>query len=247
MLPLTSIIINSSFSQLSSNQRHLSSSSSHAQKTNDTTTDSTTSTTTAATTSEWPIRNDRIRDPHYRTHYIGSLNGAEHHGTTVKISGWLSSKREISSKLIFLVLRDQYGSIQIKCTDTDGLSADTLTRIKNLPLESIVQVEGSVQWRPQSMVNSAMKSGDIEIVATNLNVLNEAQLLPFDVRSTDLVRRRESKRNKRKVIPLTLPNTGSRGTASSLSFHRPSPLSPSSQHHSPLKRRPNCAQLFRRQ
>ncbi|XP_037957941.1 aspartate--tRNA ligase, mitochondrial isoform X2 [Teleopsis dalmanni] len=110
-----------------------------------------------------------------RTHNCGELTSINI-GEKVVASGWLEYQRMGK----FLILRDGYGQTQVLLTDkTKGLEEYT----EGLSLESIIRVEGTVIPRPASTVNPRMKTGEIEIDAEKLTVLNHAKKnLPFEVR-----------------------------------------------------------------
>ncbi|ETN69653.1 putative aspartate--tRNA ligase [Necator americanus] len=99
-----------------------------------------------------------------RTHNCGELSKKDE-GRKVCVMGWLAYKRMNR----FLVLRDSYGTVQAKVNPESEL----VEIVKNLPYESIVQVEGSVIDREENK-NVKMKTGEIEIDVTRLTVLNYA-------------------------------------------------------------------------
>eukprot|EP01133_Synstelium_polycarpum_P016726 gene16726-19880_t len=92
---------------------------------------------------------------------------------------------------VFVVLRDGHGMTQTLCnvaqdstmTVSSAVPDRQLTRetIKSLRLESVVRITGIVRARPQAMVNPAMKTGQIEVVATDLCLLNPCTELPFTI------------------------------------------------------------------
>ncbi|XP_055859210.1 aspartate--tRNA ligase, mitochondrial isoform X2 [Episyrphus balteatus] len=110
-----------------------------------------------------------------RTHNCGELSGANV-AEKVNIAGWLEFQRMGK----FLVLRDGYGQTQVLLSDKCNI---TEKYPDGIPLESIVRVEGTVIPRPSNMLNLAMKTGEIEIEATDIEVLNPSKKnLPFEVR-----------------------------------------------------------------
>ncbi len=110
-----------------------------------------------------------------RTKTCGQLT-AENINEEVILNGWIAKNRDHGG-VIFLDLRDRYGKTQV--TFNPDLDADIAAEAKRLGMEDVVAVRGKVQPRPEGNVNPNMPTGSIEIVATELEVLNEAQPLPF--------------------------------------------------------------------
>ncbi|MBN2797822.1 MAG: aspartate--tRNA ligase [Deltaproteobacteria bacterium] len=110
-----------------------------------------------------------------RTHTCGQLR-AEHIGTPVVLQGWVSAVRDRGG-VAFAVLRDRFGSVQITVDErsTDAARA----AVKGVRLEYVLQVEGTVQARAEGAVNNKMESGDIEVIATSIQILSRTQPLPF--------------------------------------------------------------------
>jgi len=117
----------------------------------------------------------------YKTHSCGELR-ASHTGQTVTLAGWVHNFRTFGG-VVFLVLRDRYGIVQI-VTDPDG-SPDAHTAVEALRSEWVVQIEGEVRGRPADQVNPKMATGEIEVVARKVTVLNAARPLPFVVNRDD--------------------------------------------------------------
>ncbi|HXQ34588.1 MAG TPA: aspartate--tRNA ligase [Anaerolineales bacterium] len=113
----------------------------------------------------------------YKTHTCGELR-ASHVGQQVTIAGWVHRRRDHGG-VIFLDLRDRYGIIQI--TVNPDLSKETLEHVANVRMEWVLQVTGMVQKRPAGMENPKMQTGEIEIIAKSIEILNPAKTLPFMV------------------------------------------------------------------
>ena len=113
----------------------------------------------------------------YKTHTCGELKGT-HAGKKVTLAGWVHRRRDHGG-VIFLDLRDRYGIIQV--TVNPNLSKETLERVSNVRMEWVLQVTGTVQKRPAGMENPKMQTGEIEIIAEAVDVLNQAKTLPFMV------------------------------------------------------------------
>jgi len=109
-----------------------------------------------------------------RTHTAGSLR-AEHIGSTVTLTGWVDRRRDHGG-VAFVDLRDTTGIAQVVIRDeavAHGLRA-----------EYVLQVTGEVGRRPEGNENANLATGEIEVVATDVVVLNESAPLPFQVSSS---------------------------------------------------------------
>ena len=115
----------------------------------------------------------------YRTHHCGALRASDI-GATIKLSGWISRKRDHGG-VLFIDLRDTYGATQ--CV----INADSplLETIQNWRVESVVTFEGKVIERPGETKNSRLPTGDIEVVVTGAELQSAADVLPFQVADPD--------------------------------------------------------------
>lgn len=113
----------------------------------------------------------------YRTHTCGELR-ASHAGQTVTLSGWVNRRRDHGG-LAFFDLRDRAGIVQI--TVNPDLPKEILDLAADIRFEWVLQIEGLVQKRPEGMANPKMETGEIEIIARDVKVLNPAKTLPFMV------------------------------------------------------------------
>ena len=111
----------------------------------------------------------------YKTHTCGELR-ATHAGQNVTVAGWVHRRRDHGG-VIFLDLRDRYGLIQV--TINPNLSKETLDAIANVRMEWVLQVTGMVHNRPAGMENPKMKTGEVEVIAESIKILNPAKTLPF--------------------------------------------------------------------
>ncbi|HEU5109976.1 MAG TPA: aspartate--tRNA ligase [Micromonosporaceae bacterium] len=107
-----------------------------------------------------------------RTHEAGTLR-AEHVGQTVTLSGWVAHRRDHGG-VIFVDLRDASGVAQV--VFREGEMAE---RAHHLRAEFCVRVTGEVSRRPAGNENPDLATGEIELLATGLDVLSEAAPLPF--------------------------------------------------------------------
>lgn len=96
-------------------------------------------------------------------------------GQTVTIFGWVHRRRDHGG-VIFIDLRDREGLVQVVC---DPDRAETFSIADSLRNEFVVRVEGKVRERPAGTVNSNLVSGEIEVLATTLEILNASQTPPF--------------------------------------------------------------------
>jgi aspartyl-tRNA synthetase len=110
-----------------------------------------------------------------RTHTCGQLRAADA-GQTVTLMGWVNRRRDHGS-LIFLDLRDRYGITQV-VLDKD-LAPEGHAKAEHARPEYVVCAIGKVRLRGADAVNPKMPTGEIEIAATELLILNDAKLPPF--------------------------------------------------------------------
>jgi aspartyl-tRNA synthetase len=113
----------------------------------------------------------------YKTHSCGELR-ATHANQKVTIAGWVHRRRDHGG-VIFLDLRDRYGLVQV--TVNPNASKETLEHVANVRMEWVLQVTGIVHRRPTGMENPKMQTGEIEVIAESIEVLNPAKTLPFMV------------------------------------------------------------------
>ncbi len=113
----------------------------------------------------------------YKTHSCGELR-ATNAGQKVTIAGWVHRRRDHGG-VIFLDLRDRSGIVQV--TVNPNASRETLEHVANVRMEWVLQVTGTVQKRPAGMENPKMATGEVEIIAEAVEVLNQAKTLPFMV------------------------------------------------------------------
>ena len=110
-----------------------------------------------------------------RTHTCGDLRKCDD-GKTVILNGWVHRIREHGG-ITFLNLRDRYGITQV-VVDSDSSQA-LLDTAKSLRMEFCIAVEGLVRARPDSMINKDMATGEIELVAKDIEILSKSDVLPF--------------------------------------------------------------------
>ena len=112
----------------------------------------------------------------YRTHTCGELR-ASHINTEVTLSGWVQKSRD-KGFMIWVDLRDRYGITQL-IFDEERTSKDLMEKAKTLGREFVVQVTGTVIERESK--NKNIPTGEVELLVTSLEILNEAKLPPFTI------------------------------------------------------------------
>lgn len=117
----------------------------------------------------------------YKTHTCGELR-ASHTGQSVTLAGWVYRRRDHGG-VVFLDLRDRFGLVQVVVNP--DLPKETLELVADVRFEWVLQVIGQVRMRPAGMVNPKMETGEIEVSAQQVKVLNPAKPLPFMVNKED--------------------------------------------------------------
>lgn len=117
----------------------------------------------------------------YRTHNLAELR-VKNIGETVTLSGWVDTKRNVSTGLTFIDLRDREGKTQI-VFNNELLSEKVLEEVQKLKSESVIRVVGEVKER--SNKNPNIPTGDIEVFAKEIEILNACDTLPFQISGID--------------------------------------------------------------
>ena len=113
-----------------------------------------------------------MKDNIYRSIYCGEVSTNEI-GKEIRLAGWVNSIRNLGS-LLFITLRDETGIIQLISEDVD--------KYININRESTITITGTVRARTKDMVNPNMKTGEVEVLITSLEVLGECEnVLPFEI------------------------------------------------------------------
>ena len=111
----------------------------------------------------------------YRTHNLGELR-SENIGQIVTLSGWVATKRDLGG-LTFIDLRDREGVTQIVVPqDASEEMKNTISEIRS---EYVIKITGEVKERFSK--NDKMATGDIEVFITDIEILNRAEILPFEI------------------------------------------------------------------
>ena len=117
----------------------------------------------------------------YRTHNLGELR-SKNIGEVVTLSGWVDTKRNVSTSLTFIDLRDREGKTQI-VFNNELLSEKLLEEVQKLKSESVIKVIGEVKER--SNKNPNIPTGEIEVFAKEIEILNACDTLPFQISGID--------------------------------------------------------------
>ncbi|MFA6052076.1 MAG: aspartate--tRNA ligase [Methylobacter sp.] len=113
-----------------------------------------------------------------RTHKCGELN-KQHLGEAVELCGWVHRRRDHGG-VIFIDLRDRAGLVQV-VFDPDA--PETFAIAESVRSEYVIKVAGVVRDRPEGTINANMHTGEIEVLAGHIEVLNESETPPFPVES----------------------------------------------------------------
>ncbi len=136
-----------------------------------------------------------------RTHNAGEIS-AELIGQTVTLSGWVARRRDHGG-VAFLDLRDASGVAQVVVRDEEDFDP-----LRN---EWVLKITGAVAKRPEGNENPSIASGEVEILVSELEVLNKAQALPFQV--DEHVEVGEEARLKHRYLDLRLAGARPRAAA----------------------------------
>lgn len=117
------------------------------------------------------------RIPGGRTHMCGGLRDADA-GAEVDLAGWVARRRDMGG-VVFLDLRDREGVVQVVVHPQDAPEA--LEVASNVRSESVVRVRGTVRVRPEGTANPQLATGEVEVVATDIEILTESDTPPFPI------------------------------------------------------------------
>ena len=135
-----------------------------------------------------------------RSHTCGQLRKSEI-GQTVELSGWVYRRRDHGG-VIFIDLRDRYGVTQIKFDVNHGSSEEIMKNADQLRSEWVINVKGKVAARPEEMINAKLGTGEIEIEAAELKILNKSKALPFELEEEKESQANEQLRLKYRFLDL---------------------------------------------
>ncbi len=112
-----------------------------------------------------------------RTHTCGELN-RKHLGQSVCLQGWVNKWRDHGG-LIFLDIRDRYGLTQV--VFNPEFHAEAYETAKKIRTEFVIEILGTVQARPEESLNKNLTTGEIEVDATVVSILNASKTTPFEI------------------------------------------------------------------
>lgn len=135
-----------------------------------------------------------------RTEYCGLLR-PEHIGTEQICSGWVLTKRDMGG-IIFLDLRDREGVLQV-VVDEAKVSSEEFALIERLRLQSVVAIKGTVRERDEETVNLKIATGTIELAADKIELISQADSLPYSIDDGNKVR--EELRLKYRFLDIRRP------------------------------------------
>ena len=155
-----------------------------------------------------------------KTHTCGELRAGDA-GKAVTLSGWVNRRRDHGG-LIFLDLRDRFGITQVTVSDDPALNLPNAANPSNganngnngsgaleiasqVRSEFVVKVSGSVQKRPQGFENPELETGEIEVIAADLEILSEARTPPFVISGSQGDEVDEAVRLKYRYLDLRRP------------------------------------------
>ena len=136
---------------------------------------------------------------HYRTNTCGDLN-KDAIGQQVTLAGWVNCRRDHGG-LVFLDIRDRYGLTQVICDPERSAEAHRIA--SELRSEYVVQIRGTVVPRLAGTENPNLSTGDIEVAAEHIEILNPSRTTPFPI--TDTIQVDESLRLKYRYLDLRRP------------------------------------------
>ncbi len=134
-----------------------------------------------------------------RTHTCGQLRPSDI-GTRVTLNGWVDTRRDLGG-VIFFDLRDRYGKTQVVFNPQTNPEAHALAR--ELRSEYVVAVSGLVERRPEGTLNKDLPTGEIDVMAAEVVILNRAETPPFPV--DDSVEASEEIRLRHRYVDLRRP------------------------------------------
>ncbi|MDC4168599.1 aspartate--tRNA ligase [Photobacterium damselae] len=136
-----------------------------------------------------------------RTQYCGQLNKSQA-GQTVELCGWVNRRRDLGG-LIFIDMRDREGIVQVVVDPDMKEVFELANQLRN---EFCIRLTGEVRTRPESQVNKDMATGEVEVLATALEIINRSDVLPLDFNQKNS----EEQRLKYRYLDLRRPEMSDR-------------------------------------
>jgi len=116
-----------------------------------------------------------------RTHYCGELN-SQNIDQEVSVCGWVNRRRDHGG-VIFVDLRDKKGMLQVVFDPDDAAMFSLAESLRN---EFVLKVNGKIRVRPEGTINKDMPTGEVELLATDLQILNASETPPFQLDDDDV-------------------------------------------------------------
>jgi aspartyl-tRNA synthetase len=116
-----------------------------------------------------------------RTHYCGELN-QQHIDQQISVCGWVNRRRDHGG-VIFVDLRDKKGMLQVVFDPDDAAMFSDAETLRN---EFVLRVEGKLRLRPEGTENPEMATGEVELLAQKLEILNASETPPFQLDEEDV-------------------------------------------------------------
>ncbi len=113
----------------------------------------------------------------YKTNTCGELR-ASHQGMEVTLAGWVNRRRVLGG-IIFVDLRDRFGLVQVVTDPTKY--PEIHQALEEVRPEWVIQVEGIVRLRPEGLANPNMPTGEVEVLAKKVKILNQAKTTPITI------------------------------------------------------------------
>ena len=132
-----------------------------------------------------------------RTHYCGELN-QQHIDEVVSVCGWVNRRRDHGG-VIFVDLRDKKGILQVVFDPDDAVMFAQAETLRN---EFVLRVEGKLRVRPEGTNNPEMATGEVELLAHKLEILNASETPPFQLDEEEV---HDDNRLKYRYIDLRKP------------------------------------------
>jgi aspartyl-tRNA synthetase len=137
-----------------------------------------------------------------RTHHCGELRGAEV-GRTVTLTGWVHARRDLGG-IVFIELRDRWGNTQAVFDPQHN--KPSWEQAQSLRSEFVIAVEGTVRKRPAGTENTKLPTGEIEVLAHQLEILNPSDTPPFQIDESGGAQAGEDLRLQYRYLDLRRPS-----------------------------------------
>jgi len=114
---------------------------------------------------------------HRRTHHCGELT-TKNVGDSVTLVGWVNKRRDLGG-LIFFELRDRYGITQI--VFNSERNREEFNKAETIRPEYVIAIKGEVALRPEGTQHRTLKTGEVEVQAAEISIINTSKVIPFNI------------------------------------------------------------------